>query len=316
MEKLQFSLLPLDRERLLHVCGQCDEHLKWLEQKFTVRIHRRETQFEVYGQAQEITLVKNLLSSLYTAELSLTPLTLGDLEMETHFMMQASMETVEKSAAVTCLRLPNGRSIQAKNQHQAEYINNLSQYAINFGIGPAGTGKTYLAVVCALQALLSHKIKRVILVRPVVETGERLGFLPGDVAQKIDPYLRPLFDALYDILGPETVQKYLEKNIIELAPLAYMRGRTLSDAFIILDEAQNTTQEQMKMFLTRFGFGATLVINGDITQIDLPKGVPSGLNQALQYLTHIKGISFTHFSEKDIVRHPLVQEIVNAYKAT
>jgi phosphate starvation-inducible PhoH-like protein len=204
--------------------------------------------------------------------------------------------------------------IKPRTKNQAAYVKNISTHDINFGLGPAGTGKTYLAVACAVNALEKGKVSRLILVRPAVEAGERLGFLPGDLAQKVDPYLRPLYDALYDMLGTERVTKLFERNTIEIAPLAYMRGRTLSDSFIILDESQNTTREQMKMFLTRIGFGSTAVITGDISQIDLPRGVQSGLNHAIEVLAGIQGISFNHFDDKDVMRHPLVRDIVRAYQ--
>ena len=206
-------------------------------------------------------------------------------------------------------------TIKPRGKNQQGYVRSVLNNDINFGIGPAGTGKTYLAVACAVQALLNEEIQRILLVRPAVEAGEKLGFLPGDLAQKIDPYLRPLYDALYDMLGDETVTKLIERNVIEIAPLAYMRGRTLNDSFIILDESQNTTKEQMKMFLTRIGFGSTAVITGDATQIDLPRGTQSGLTHVIKILENVEGISFTYFQSKDVVRHPLVQRIVDAYEA-
>jgi phosphate starvation-inducible PhoH-like protein len=204
-------------------------------------------------------------------------------------------------------------SIKPRGKNQQAYVRTIKKYDINFGIGPAGTGKTYLAVACGVEALLEERVRRILLVRPAVEAGEKLGFLPGDLSQKIDPYLRPLYDALYEMLGFEAVNKYIERNIIEVAPLAFMRGRTLNNAFIILDEAQNTTREQMKMFLTRIGFGSTAVITGDATQIDLPRGCPSGLTHASNILDGVEGLGFTYFGNKDVVRHPLVQRIVEAY---
>jgi phosphate starvation-inducible PhoH-like protein len=206
-------------------------------------------------------------------------------------------------------------TVKPRTQNQQGYVRSIQAHDINFGIGPAGTGKTYLAVACAVEALLADKVGRILLVRPAVEAGEKLGFLPGDLAQKIDPYLRPLYDALYEMIGAETVTKLIERTVIEIAPLAYMRGRTLNDSFIILDEAQNTTREQMKMFLTRIGFGSTAVITGDATQIDLPRGTPSGLLHAMKVLGEVPGISFTYFQARDVVRHPLVQAIVEAYDA-
>jgi phosphate starvation-inducible PhoH-like protein len=218
-------------------------------------------------------------------------------------------ETTDNVVVIKTKRAP----VKPRGKNQQGYVRAIQDFDINFGIGPAGTGKTYLAVACAVEALLNERVRRILLVRPAVEAGEKLGFLPGDLAQKIDPYLRPLYDALYEMLGFEQVNKYIERNIIEVAPLAFMRGRTLNNAFIILDEAQNTTREQMKMFLTRIGFGSTAVITGDATQIDLPRGAHSGLTHASHILDGVDGISFTYFANKDVVRHPLVQRVVEAY---
>ena len=238
-------------------------------------------------------------------------------------MQQADLETklddnpVEPSSGVEPLMVIRTKraSIKPRGKNQQDYVRVIQRHDINFGIGPAGTGKTYLGVACGVQALLEEQVRRILLVRPAVEAGERLGFLPGDLSQKVDPYLRPLYDALYEMLGFETVTKYIERNIIEVAPLAFMRGRTLNNAFIILDEAQNTTREQMKMFLTRIGFGSTAVITGDATQIDLPRGQQSGLTHATQVLDGVEGITFTWFANKDVVRHPVVQRVVSAYDA-
>jgi len=224
-------------------------------------------------------------------------------------------ETPDASIETTSLIRTKRLSVRPRGQNQRSYVAAINHHDINFGIGPAGTGKTYLAVACAVRALLNEQVKRILLVRPAVEAGERLGFLPGDLSQKVDPYLRPLYDALYEMLGFETVSKYIERHIIEVAPLAFMRGRTLNHAFIILDEAQNTTREQMKMFLTRIGFGSTAVVTGDTSQIDLPRGTQSGLTHAAQVLENVEGIAFTQFGIKDVVRHPVVQRVVSAYEA-
>ena len=263
-------------------------------------------------------MAATLLSSLYndvTQGAQLSPETIHLRLQEADLEMLNSSQQVDTTQDAVGLIRTKRLSVRPRGQNQRQYVAAINQHDINFGIGPAGTGKTYLAVACAVRALLNEQVKRILLVRPAVEAGERLGFLPGDLSQKVDPYLRPLYDALYEMLGFETVNKYIERHIIEVAPLAFMRGRTLNHAFIILDEAQNTTREQMKMFLTRIGFGSTAVVTGDTSQIDLPKGTQSGLTHAATVLENVAGITFTEFGNKDVVRHPLVQRVVSAYDA-
>jgi len=304
--------LPEDNERLANLCGQLDQHLRQIERRLGIEINNRGTVFRLIGERQSVNAAEQVLRGLYkvTADEILTP-------EQVHLNLQES--GVDALLADVEARLPDvviktKRSvIRARGPNQQQYLHSILRNDINFGVGPAGTGKTYLAVACAVQCLETDRVRRLVLVRPAVEAGERLGFLPGDLAQKIDPYLRPLYDALYEMLGFEKVNKLIERNVIEVAPLAYMRGRTLNDAFIILDEAQNTTPEQMKMFLTRIGFGSTAVITGDVTQVDLPRGQPSGLRQAIEILRHVDGISFNFFNARDVVRHALVQRIVGAY---
>lgn len=318
----EISLTPEDNRRLMDLCGRFDEHLRQIEKRLGVEINNRGNQFQILGDRKAVHLAHDLLNKLYaetasgetlcpsTVHLFLQSLTQTETpHMETTFTEPA---VIQPKDAELLLKIPKA-SVKPYSKNQHQYITRILSHDINFGIGPAGTGKTYLAVACAVAALESEQVKRIVLVRPAVEAGERLGFLPGDLTQKIDPYLRPLYDALYEMLGSEKVTKLMERNIIELAPLAYMRGRTLNDAFIILDEGQNTTREQMKMFLTRLGFGSTAVITGDVTQIDLPRGVGSGLKHVMTVLKDIEPISFTHFHSKDVVRHPLVQHIVDAY---
>lgn len=289
--------------------------MRQIEDYTGVEISNRGNDFRIVGEQEAAGRVECLLKNLY-ATTSSNPkkdiLTPGNVHLALQQITREGVEMVEDSD--TNLRLPK-QVVKGRSSHQRQYIRNILTHDINFGIGPAGTGKTYLAVACAVEALQNHRIQRILLVRPAVEAGERLGFLPGDLEQKVNPYLRPLYDALHDMLGFEKVARLLEKNVIELAPLAYMRGRTLNESFIILDEAQNTTAEQMKMFLTRIGFGTTAVITGDITQIDLRQPRRSGLKHVIGILEDIKGISFTYFSAKDVVRHPLVQNIVEAYEA-
>lgn len=319
---IDIELTPFDNHRLVNLCGKFDEHIRQIEKRLSVEIFNRGNAFSVSGEdINQIRLAVKVLRHLYQltdTQQAIDPnqvhLVLQQLTTEKtgSAMQQESIEQDEEQIQSFSLRTPNGE-IRARTQNQQRYLTRIQNHAINFGIGPAGTGKTFLAVACAVQALEQQKVRRIILVRPVVEAGERLGFLPGDLTQKIDPYLRPLYDALYEMLGPEKVNKYLEQQIIEIAPLAYMRGRTLNDAFIILDEGQNTTQEQMKMFLTRIGFSSTAVITGDVTQIDLPRGKNSGLKQAIVLLKDIAAISFSNFKSSDVIRHPIVQEIINAY---
>lgn len=305
-------LQPADNERLANLCGQLDEHLRQIERRLGVEINNRGHQFRVIGEPPMVMIALAVLEALYraTGEETLTP-------AQVHLFLQeagadALIAEVDLDGEEVLIRTRRGL-IRGRGPNQQHYLWNIQHHDLNFGVGPAGTGKTYLAVACAVDALESNATRRLVLVRPAVEAGERLGFLPGDLAQKIDPYLRPLYDALYEMLGFERVAKLIERNIIEVAPLAYMRGRTLNDSFIILDEAQNTTVEQMKMFLTRIGFGSTAVVTGDVTQVDLPRNVQSGLRQVLQILKDVEGISMTFFNARDVVRHPLVQRIVSAY---
>ncbi len=311
--KFQDLLLePADNTRLATLCGNLDEHLRQIERRLGVEINNRGHQFRVIGEPHAVAVAVAVLEALYrtTRDEALTP-------AQVHLFLQeagadALIEAEPETDEVT-IRTRRGL-IRGRGPNQQRYLWNIQHHDLNFGVGPAGTGKTYLAVACAVDALESNAARRLVLVRPAVEAGERLGFLPGDMAQKIDPYLRPLYDALYEMLGFERVAKLIERNIIEVAPLAFMRGRSLNDSFIILDEAQNTTVEQMKMFLTRIGFGSTAVVTGDVTQVDLPRNIPSGLRQVLQVLKDVDDISMTFFNARDVVRHPLVQRIVNAYQ--
>jgi phosphate starvation-inducible PhoH-like protein len=309
-----FTLEPADNERLANLCGQFDEHLRQVEGRLGVEVTSRGNRFRVIGDSVPVHMAGQVLKNLYseTAKVHLTPARVHLLLQQVGADVLSTGEEVsnESTGIQTRRGLVNGRG-----PNQQRYLQNILNYDINFGIGPAGTGKTYLAVACAVQSLEQEKVGRLVLTRPAVEAGERLGFLPGDLAQKIDPYLRPLYDALYEMLGFEKVAKLMERNVIEIAPLAYMRGRTLNDAFIILDEAQNTTMEQMKMFLTRIGFGSKAVITGDVTQVDLPRGRLSGLRHVVDVLKGVDGISFTFFKAADVVRHPLVQRIVTAYES-
>ena len=304
---------PDDARSLALLCGQHDEHLRQIEKRLNVQIHNRGNRFQCRGEAGRASIAAELLRHLYrevAQGIELNP------EILHLYLQESSVETISENGADHQARLIKTRRtvIKPRGKHQAQYIDAILKHDINFSVGPAGTGKTWLAVACAVNALEADTVQRIILVRPAVEAGEKLGFLPGDLAQKVDPYLRPLYDALFEMLGFDQVSKLIERNIIEIAPLAYMRGRTLNNAFIILDESQNTTREQMKMFLTRIGFGSTAVITGDITQIDLPRGVQPGLRHALTVLEGVPGISFTLFDAKDVVRHPLVQRIVEAYE--
>jgi len=313
-ETLDLTLDPEDNARLANLCGPLEQHLRQIERRLGIEISNRGLSFRLIGDRPSIRLGERLLTDLYaeTAEEVLTPESI-------HLALQASgadalVGPAESRLPELVIRTKRGL-IKARGPNQQEYLHAIARHDINFGVGPAGTGKTYLAVASAVEALEGDRVRRLLLVRPAVEAGERLGFLPGDLAQKIDPYLRPLYDALFEMLGFERVGKLIERNVIEVAPLAYMRGRTLNDAFIILDEAQNTTPEQMKMFLTRIGFGSTAVITGDVTQVDLPRGQPSGLRQAIEILKDVDGISFTFFNARDVVRHALVARIVHAYDA-
>ena len=314
LHAVDFVLEPADNERLAKLCGQFDAHLHQLEQRLGVEINSRGNSFRIIGDSDAVERAQGIVETLYreTANAALTP-------EKIHLSLQAAGEAGPDDTAADedggmVIKTPGG-IIMPRGRNQRHYLHSILQHDLNFGIGPAGTGKTFLAVACAVQALEQETISRLVLVRPAVEAGERLGFLPGDMAQKVDPYLRPLYDALYEMLGIDKVARLIERNVIEVAPLAFMRGRSLNDAFIILDEAQNTTAEQMKMFLTRIGFGSTAVVTGDITQIDLPKHAESGLRQAIDVLKDSKGISFSFFSSQDVVRHPLVQSVINAYDA-
>ncbi len=321
-------LEPDNPQRLANLCGRLNEHLKQIEQRLLVKIQNRGSEFMVTGEPVAVKNTSHILRNLYAltqAETDLVPDTIhmaiqeGINNQMTHEIPEAApgkqdipTEDNDSGEDFLLLRTPKA-SIKPRGRNQNSYVRAILRHDINFGIGPAGTGKTYLAVACAVEALVKEEVSRILLVRPAVEAGEKLGFLPGDLSQKVDPYLRPLYDALYEMLGFERVGRLIEKNVIEVAPLAYMRGRTLNNAFIILDESQNTTTSQMKMFLTRIGFGSTAVITGDVTQIDLPKGAGSGLVQASKVLEGVQGVSFTCFKSRDVVRHPIVQKVVDAY---
>lgn len=308
----QCSFQPTDNRRLAELCGQFNEHLHLLERHFDVEINVRGNQFHIIGEPHSTRNVSNILNHLYELTQHHNSLNLAKvkLTLQKDFSKQTIDSYLEEQKYQIHTKFTR---VMSQGLSQTLYLKNIQNHEINFGVGPAGTGKTYLAVASAIEALEKDRVHRILLVRPAVEAGERLGFLPGDLSQKVDPYLRPLYDALYEMLGCEKVVKLIERNVIEIAPLAYMRGRTLNDSFIILDESQNTTKEQMKMFLTRIGFGSVCVITGDVTQIDLPKNVQSGLCHAIEVLKNITDISFTFFKAKDVVRHPLVQKIVTAY---
>jgi phosphate starvation-inducible PhoH-like protein len=311
----EFTLEPEDARRLADVCGHLDSHIKHVSKHFQIKILNRGNHFKLVGDARCVDHATQIIQRLYRETNNNTPITSelihlllqeADIDIAYHKQYDGSPH---KPIIIRTPKL----IIKPRGPNQQNYVRGIVEHDINFGIGPAGTGKTYLAVACAVESLLRDDVQKLILVRPAVEAGEKLGFLPGDLAHKIDPYLRPLYDALHDMLGYDKVAKLLERNIIEIAPLAYMRGRTLSNAFVILDESQNTTKEQMKMFLTRIGFGTKAVITGDITQIDLPRGTRSGLEHIMHVLKDVQGLGFTQFANKDVVRHPLVQRIVEAY---
>jgi len=309
MQAVQFDFEPVDNARLANLCGAFDENLRQIETALEVSISRRGEHFNVQGAQAE--LARRVLRDFYREakhDISLERLQLGLIEaMKWHNEQQPSSDSVP-------LLMTRKAEIRGRTPRQNNYIQAIREHDITIGVGPAGTGKTYLAVACAVDALQREAVRRLVLVRPAVEAGEKLGFLPGDLAQKVDPYLRPLYDALYDLMGLEKVNRAFDRGVIEIAPLAYMRGRTLNHSFIILDEAQNSTPEQMKMFLTRIGFGSKAVITGDVTQIDLARGQKSGLNEARNVLKEVRGIAFTDFLAEDVVRHPLVQKIVTAYE--
>jgi phosphate starvation-inducible protein PhoH and related proteins len=312
----QMTLEPdNDNQRLALLCGQCDENIQLIEDRLKVSIKHRGHEFSISGDDKPVDASIEILKQLYHQTANNKPIELHDIHI---FLRSAKEQTQTEPEKIelhkeVILHTKIG-SIKGRTKNQSIYLKKIFTHDVNFGIGPAGTGKTFLAVACAIDALEKDLVKRLVLVRPAVEAGERLGFLPGDLAQKVDPYLRPIYDALYAMLGFDRVNQLLEKHIIEIAPLAYMRGRTLNDAFIILDEAQNTTPEQMKMFLTRIGFGSKTVITGDVTQIDLMKSQRSGLKHVLTILDNIDNISFTNFTSQDVVRHPIVQSIINAYE--
>ncbi|MFT6285595.1 MAG: phosphate starvation-inducible PhoH-like protein [Halieaceae bacterium] len=311
------TLEPNDSRHLAILCGQLDAHLRQIEQRLGVTVSARGNQFSVSGPTVNVVAARALLIHLYAEVCQGVSLTPESLHLQLQHTDPDSLVAVDDNKPVEAIQIIRTKrsTIKPRGKNQQAYVRSVKHNDICFGIGPAGTGKTFLAVACGVEALLEERVRRILLVRPAVEAGEKLGFLPGDLSQKIDPYLRPLYDALYEMLGFETVNNYIERNIIEVAPLAFMRGRTLNDAFIILDEAQNTTREQMKMFLTRIGFGSTAVITGDATQTDLPRGTQSGLTHVSKILPDVDGIGFTWFANKDVVRHPLVQRIVEAYDA-
>ena len=307
---LEVHLDPVDNQRLARLCGALDANLRQIESALDVSIARRGARFSIRGAPRQAERAQQALEHFYRK--ASDELTLDDVQLGlTELAQEGAPPAEQKDQPQLLTRRPD---LHGRTPHQVQYIESILAHDITIGIGPAGTGKTYLAVACAVDALERDRVKRIVLVRPAVEAGERLGFLPGDLAQKVDPYLRPLYDALYDLIGFDKTGKLLERGTIELAPLAYMRGRTLNHAFIILDEAQNTTPEQMKMFLTRIGFGAKAVVTGDITQIDLARGQKSGLIEARRVLAAVRGIAFTEFSAADVVRHPLVARIIDAYE--
>jgi phosphate starvation-inducible protein PhoH and related proteins len=310
------SFAPADNVRLVELCGPLDAHLHQIEARLGVEVRRRGNRFQIIGLPSATARAEAVLRDLYTraqrepVDPERVHIALQELDMNGTDNDANAGESPDE------LKVRTSRgAVRARGANQTEYLNNIRTFDLTFGIGPAGTGKTYLAVACAVEALQSEQVRRIVLVRPAVEAGERLGFLPGDLTQKVDPYLRPMYDALYEMMGFERVAKSIERNVIEIAPLAFMRGRSLNDSFVILDEAQNTTNEQMKMFLTRIGFGSKAVVTGDITQVDLPNSKQSGLRTVIDILRGVRGIAFTLFSSRDVVRHPLVQRIVQAYEA-
>ncbi len=310
----ELALPAGENPRLLELCGPLDEHLRLIESRLGVEIRRRGSRFQLVGPEAATERAAAVLTGLYERS-GREPI---DAESVHLALSEAGMNEGATAAdgAPDELKVRTARgALRARGPNQAGYLANIRSHDLTFGIGPAGTGKTYLAVACAVEALQSDRVRRIVLVRPAVEAGERLGFLPGDLSQKVDPYLRPMYDALYEMMGFERVARLIERNVIEVAPLAFMRGRSLNDSFVILDEAQNTTNEQMKMFLTRIGFGSRAVVTGDITQVDLPNSRQSGLRTVIDILHGVAGIAFTFFSSRDVVRHPLVQRIVQAYEA-
>ncbi len=313
-------LEPADNNRLANLCGQFDEHIRQIERRLKVEISSRGNQFRITGKPGAAQIGQDVIQSLFrlTSSERLDPervhICLQELTMNDGDASEIAKVTEEDEESLFEIQTRR-KLVRARGANQRNYLKNIRNYDLAFGIGPAGTGKTYLAVASAIDAFEHEQVSRIILVRPAVEAGERLGFLPGDMSQKVDPYLRPMYDALYDMLGPEQVGRLIEKNMIEIAPLAFMRGRSLNDSFVILDEAQNTSVAQMKMFLTRIGFGSKAVVTGDVTQIDLPAGQKSGLKNAVEILGDVDGVAFTWFTPNDVVRHELVQRIVEAYEA-
>ena len=314
LNQRDFALDPEDNARLANLCGPFDEHLRQIELRLGIEVNHRGNLFQVIGEEVAVRAAEKVLRALYavTEDEALTSARINLYLAESG--IDAITEASTEGTQEVLIKVKRGM-IKGRGVNQARYLHAIASHDINFGVGPAGTGKTYLAVASAVEALEANRVQRLLLVRPAVEAGEKLGFLPGDLSQKVDPYLRPLYDALYEMLGFEKVAKLIERNVIEIAPLAYMRGRTLNDSYVILDEAQNTTVEQMKMFLTRIGFGTVAVITGDVTQVDLPRNTRSGLRQAVEVLRDVSGISFTFFTSRDVVRHPLVAKIVRAYEA-
>ncbi len=308
MKPVEIVFAPVDNQRLANLCGALDENLRQIETALDVSIARRGERFAVTGGPGQARIATQVLQSFYAR--AKAGFTLEDVQLG---LIEATGPRTAGPDGSPSL-MTRRQDLHGRTPRQVQYLQNILSHDLTFSIGPAGTGKTYLAVACAVDALERDAVKRIVLARPAVEAGEKLGFLPGDMAAKVDPYLRPLYDALYDLMGYDKVAKMLERGAIEIAPLAFMRGRTLNHAFVILDEAQNTTPEQMKMFLTRIGFGSKAVVNGDITQIDLARGQRSGLIEAHAVLKKVRGIAFTHFEAEDVVRHPLVQRIVNAYE--
>ncbi|MGX5914471.1 PhoH family protein [Aliidiomarina sp. Khilg15.8] len=318
IDSFELYLEPADSQRIANLCGPFDDNIKQLERRLGVEVNHRDNHFRIIGQPDGLLATSQILRDLYVE----TAPVRGQMQTIEPAMVHLAIQesnALEQDQGVeddkhTVIKTKRGL-IKPRNANQQGYVRSILGHDINFGIGPAGTGKTYLAVAAAVDALERQEVRRILLTRPAVEAGEKLGFLPGDLAQKVDPYLRPLYDALFEMLGFEKVEKFIERSVIEIAPLAYMRGRTLNDAFIILDESQNTTPEQMKMFLTRIGFNSKAVITGDITQIDLPRGQKSGLRHAIEVLSEVEDISFTFFNAFDVVRHPVVQRVVQAYES-
>ena len=304
---VRHSFVPPNNTRLAHLCGPMDEHLRTIETALQVKIARRQESFKVEGAKAKAQRAMDVLQALY--EIAQRPISPDKVQL-----MVAGDETMDEDEEGAPVLHTRRSDLKARTPNQSVYLDNIAHHDITFGIGPAGTGKTYLAVACAVEALQTDRVRRIVLVRPAVEAGERLGFLPGDIGQKVDPYLRPMYDALYDMMGFDRVARAIERQVIEIAPLAFMRGRSLNDSFIILDEAQNTSVEQMKMFLTRMGFGSKAVVTGDITQTDLPKQQMSGLKHVMNVLPGVDGVAFSYFTSRDVVRHPLVQRIVQAYE--